>query len=160
MGMQNRIRLLFAAMALAMLLPVSSATGQITKLAQASDSTCQITGIVAGLRKVERSPWTDGTPSTMSVSETHILVSILNRRPHKRETAENSTCNETVKKNELARYKLCSSKRPKPGNRIRGTEGGSTGSSNTVRCLFDLEILKAPAPEAQPIKETAPLPQP
>lgn len=158
--MKMRIRLLFAAMALAMLLPVSSATGQVTMLAQASDSTCQITGIVAGLRNVERSPWTDGTPSTMSVSETHILVSILNRRPHKREVAENSPCNEAVKKNEMARYKLCSSKRPKPGNRIRGTEGGSTGSSSAVRCLFDLEILKTPVSEVRPIMETAPAPQP
>lgn len=115
-------------------------------------------GIVAALHQVERSPWNDGTPSTMSVFETHILVSILNRRAHGKNAPESSPCNNAVKKDELARYKLCSSKKPRTGNHIRGTEGGSPGSSKMVRCLFDLEILQ-PKKAPQPLK-TPPAPQP
>lgn len=154
--MVQKLKIILASLVLAMFLPASSAPGQTAKSVKAHDTTCEITGIVAGVRKVERSPWGDGAPSTMSVSETHILVSLLHRRPHDREAPESSPCNEALKKNELARYKLCSSKRPKPGNRIRGTEGGSTGMANAVRCLFDLEILKSPtAQQPQPIKDAS-----
>lgn len=156
--MDQKFRLILASLVLAIFLPASSAPGQPAQTSKQHDTTCEITGIVAAVRKVERSPWGDGAPSTMSVFETHILVSILHRRPHDKEAPKTSPCNEAIKKNELARYKLCSSKRPQLGNRIRGTEGGSTGSANAVRCLFDLEILKVPVKTPQPIKEAPPQP--
>lgn len=112
-------------------------------VALSRDNTCEITGIVAAMKNVEKSPW-DNTPSTMAVTETHILVSIQGRQPRSKNAPQDSPCNAAFKKNEFVTYKLCSSTRPRIGSRIRGTEGGATGSLKAVRCLFDLAVLDAP----------------
>lgn len=106
-----------------------------------ADSTCDITGTVLELRAVERSPWTDGTPTTLAIYETHIQVSIHKRRPHRDSAPAESPCRKPLETNELRTYKLCSSSKPKRGDRITGTEGGSTGSTRVARCLFDLVVL-------------------
>lgn len=109
-----------------------------------ADSTCDIMGTVVELRAVERSPWTDGTPTTLAIYETHIQVSIHKRRPHRETAPAESPCRKALETNELRTYKLCSSSKPKRGDRITGTEGGSTGSNRVARCLFDLVVLSSP----------------
>lgn len=109
-----------------------------------SDMVCDITGTVMEMKYIERSPWTDGTPSTLSVFETHIQVSVHNRRPHHKTASPESPCHAALEKNEQRTYKLCSSKKPEKGDRITGTEGGSTGSARVVKCLFDLVVLPKP----------------
>lgn len=104
------------------------------------DNVCEITGTVTSMTSVERSPWTDNTPSTMSVFETHIEVSIINRRPHRLDAPADSPCLAALEKNEMRTYKLCSNVKPKKGDRITATEGGSTGATGVARCLFDLKV--------------------
>ena len=109
-----------------------------------ADMVCDVTGIVTEMKSIERSPWTDGTPSTLSVFETHIKLSIHKREPHNKNASAESPCHAALEKNELRTYKLCSSQKPRTGWRIKGTEGGSPGSSRIVRCLFDLEVVSRP----------------
>jgi len=105
------------------------------------DASCEITGTVNYLKKVERSPYSDGTPTTMSVTETHISVTVTARRPHAKNAPASSKCHAAVEENERQVYKLCSSTVPRQGDRILGTEGGSPGSSAITRCLFDVVAL-------------------
>lgn len=101
---------------------------------------CDIVGTVDRLKLVQRSPWTDGTPSTMMKLETHISVRIDDRRPHDKDAAEGHSCH-TQSKGEKRTYKLCSTTKVKSGDRIVGTEGTQTGSSKAIGCLFDLVVL-------------------
>lgn len=105
------------------------------------DNSCEITGTVNYLKLVEKSPYADGTPTQMMVSETHISVTVVARRPHAKDAPSDSHCNKSVEANERQVYKLCSSTRPEKGDRIMATEGGSPGSSNITRCLFDVIAL-------------------
>lgn len=108
------------------------------------ENACDIIGTVASLKKVIRSPFRDGTPSTMVIIETHISVNVENREAHKKTAANSKVC-DALPKHEMATYKLCSAEHPTAGDKILATEGGSTGSSDAARCLFDLQIM----PKAQ-----------
>ncbi|MDE1154003.1 MAG: hypothetical protein PW788_15840 [Micavibrio sp.] len=116
-------------------LPVSASAS--TPVAARTDSSCDIIGTVADLKKVSRSPFTDGAPSTIIITETHISVTVHNRRPHNAALA--GSCNVTPK-NEVMTYKLCSSAQPQQGDKIMATEAGNSGGSS-ARCLFDLQIM-------------------
>lgn len=105
------------------------------------ENVCDIMGTVTATKQIERSPWSDGTPSTLSIFETHIDVSIITRRPHRADAPADSPCLAALEKNEIRTYKLCSSTKPLKGSRITGTEGGATGSSQVARCLFDLRVV-------------------
>lgn len=107
----------------------------------ARDNSCEITGTVNYLKQVEKSPYADGTPTQMTIQETHISVNVLARRPHAKDAPKESHCNKSVEANERQIYKLCSSTKPQKGDRILGTEGGSTGSAAHTRCLFDVIAL-------------------
>ncbi len=113
------------------------------------DSSCDIIGTVADMKKVVRSPFSDGTPSTIVIIEMHISVNVQNRRPHNTSSpAAGSAC--TVKPhNELVTYKLCSSAQPQEGDKIMATEAGSNGTSSAARCLFDLQIMPRTASKSQ-----------
>lgn len=104
------------------------------------ENVCEITGTVAGLNSLQRSPWADGTPSMIeNVTETSISITVSERRPHYKGDAE-SLCK--VAPGETRTYKLCSPARVNKGDRIQATEGLHTGS--TLRCLFDLVVLRQP----------------
>lgn len=105
-----------------------------------SANVCEITGVVAKLENVERSPWSDGTPSTLSIFETDIWVTVNDRKPHYKNAPSDSICNRGAK-GEIAAYKLCSPTKVTKGDRIHATEGLHTGSSRSVGCLFDLVVI-------------------
>lgn len=104
------------------------------------DDMCDIVGTVDRLKLVQRSPWTDGTPSTMMKLETHISVRIDDRKPHDTQASDTHSCHKETK-GEKRTYKLCSTTKVKSGDRIVGTEGTQTGSSKAIGCLFDLVVL-------------------
>ena len=108
-----------------------------------SGNVCEITGVVAKLESVERSPWSDGTPSALSSVETDIWVTVNDRKPHYKNAPADSVCNRGAK-GEVAAYKLCSPTRVLKGDRIHATEGLRTGSARSVGCLFDLVVLPPP----------------
>jgi hypothetical protein len=108
-----------------------------------SGNVCEITGVVAKLENVERSPWSDGTPSTLSIFETDIWVTVNDRKPHYKNAPADSLCNRGAK-GEIAAYKLCSPTKVLKGDRIHATEGLHTGSTRSVGCLFDLVVLPPP----------------
>ena len=107
-----------------------------------SANVCEITGIVAKLESVERSPWSDA-PSALSTFETDIWVTVNDRRPHFKNAPADSVCNRGAK-GEVAAYKLCSPTKVLKGDRIHATEGLHTGSTRSVGCLFDLVVLPPP----------------
>lgn len=105
-----------------------------------SANVCEITGIVAKIENVERSPWSDGTPSALSSFETDIWVTVNDRKPHFRNAPTDSICNRGAK-GEVAAYKLCSPTKVRKGDRIHATEGLHTGSAHAAGCLFDLVVV-------------------
>lgn len=128
----------FAMMAVTALMVTSSS-------AQSSDtavtpSVCDVVGTIVRLNQVQRSPWTDGTPSTMMTVETHLSVHIDDRTPHDKDAAADDPCHKKIA-GEKRTYKLCSPTPVKQGDRIHGTEGTQTGSAYVVGCLFDLVVL-------------------
>lgn len=118
------------------------------------DTSCEITGTVNYLKQVDKSPYADGTPTQMTIRETHISVNVLARRPHAKDAPKESHCYKSVEANERQIYKLCSSTMPAKGDRILGTEGGSTGSASHTRCLFDVIALPG---KKDPAKDKGPL---
>jgi len=141
--MASKFRVFAAFAWLACSLAASSALGNevAQSVAYHPDSVCEITGTVMELKNVERSPWTDGTPSTLSVYETHISIAIANRKPHSKAAPAESPCNVALKKDEQLTYRVCSNTPVKKGDRVTATEGGSTGSARISRCLFDIVVL-------------------
>ncbi len=116
-------------------------TPLLQQVSASRDNSCEITGTVNYLKLVEKSPYADGTPTQMTISETHISVTVVARRPHAKDAPTSSHCNKSVEANERQIYKLCSSTRPEKGDRIMATEGGSPGSTSAARCLFDVVAL-------------------
>lgn len=144
-NLASKFKAILTATLLAGFLTASTANGLVPELlASRTDSVCDITGTVTEMKYIERSPWTDGTPSTLSIFETHLKVSVHNRRPHHTAATSASPCHAALEKNEMRTYKLCSSAKPKQGDRITGTEGGSPGNTRIVRCIFDLKIVPKP----------------
>ncbi len=109
---------------------------------------CDITGIVSKMQVVNRSPWTDGTPTTQTTLETHIAVTIDGRKPHRNGAPAAHPCNQQMPQNAVMVYKLCSTTPVQEGDRIIGTEGLDTGSEKVVGCLLDLIVLP-PKEDAQ-----------
>lgn len=129
--------------------PVEStaAPGQAAQPSQKSEAAqklsanvCEITGVVAKLENVERSPWSDGTPTTLSAFEVDIAVTVKDRKPHYKNAPANSVCHRAAK-GETRIYKLCSTTVPKAGDRIHATEGLQTGSRRSTGCLFDVVVI-------------------
>jgi hypothetical protein len=110
---------------------------------QLSNNVCEITGTVSKTEAVERSPWSDGTPSTLSNYETDIWVRVTDRRPHYKTATSDSACNRAAK-GEILTYKLCSPVTVRNGDRIHAIEGLATGSRHQASCLFDLVVLPPP----------------
>ncbi len=108
-----------------------------------NNDVCEIIGIVDHLESVERSPWSDGTPSTLSMFETDIWVSVKDRKPHAKNATSTSICNRGAKTEALATYKLCSPAIVKKGDRIKAIEGLRTGSNKAVGCLFDVAVISS-----------------
>lgn len=105
-----------------------------------SANVCEITGVVSKLENVERSPWSDGTPTTLSAYEIDIAVTVKDRKPHYKDAPADSICHKTAK-GEVKVYKLCSKTVPKAGDRIHATEGLQTGSRRATGCLFDIVVI-------------------
>lgn len=129
--------------------PVESTTtpGQAAQPSQQSEAAqklsanvCEITGVVSKLENVERSPWSDGTPTTLSAFEVDIIVTVKDRKPHYRNAPATSVCHKAAK-GEARIYKLCSTTVPKAGDRIHATEGLQTGSHRSTGCLFDVVVI-------------------
>ena len=116
--------------------PDSEKQGPITQM----QDVCEIVGAIAKMEIVQRSPWVDGTPSTMMIQELHAWVAIEHRAPRQADAPKNSPCRK-VGKAEVKTYKICSPAQVKPGDRILATEGTETGSALTIGCLFDIAIL-------------------
>jgi hypothetical protein len=110
--------------------------------APTNDNVCDITGVVNKLQNVERSPWTDGTPSTLNTTEIDISVAVKDRRPHDKNTAAGSC--KAAAAGEVHTYKLCSPTQVKAGDNIHAVEGLRTGPAHAASCLFDLTV-DAPA---------------
>jgi hypothetical protein len=161
----SRIFALFALAVLALPLCGSSAFGGTSAPAATADTNttsadtsppaprikwnndvCEIIGVVDHLESVERSPWTDGTPSALSSFETDIWISVKDRKPHAKHPSNSSICNRGVKSESLAVYKLCSPTVVKKNDRIHAIEGLHTGSNKAIGCLFDVVVI--PAAEA------------
>ena len=105
-----------------------------------SANVCEITGVVSKLENVERSPWSDGTPTTMSAFEVDVIVTVKDRKPHYRNAPADSICHRAAK-GEMRIYKLCSTTVPKAGDRIHATEGLQTGGRRSTGCLFDIVVI-------------------
>lgn len=105
-----------------------------------NNDVCEIIGTVDHLESVERSPWSDGAPSALSMIETDIWVTVNDRKPHSKNATAASLCNRGAKGETLA-YKLCSPTAVKKGDRIHAIEGLRTGSNKAVGCLFDLAVI-------------------
>jgi hypothetical protein len=122
---------------------VKAPVKDITSTKKYSTNVCEITGVVQKLENVERSPWSDGTPSTLSIFETDIWVTVNDRKPHFKNAPKDSICNRGAK-GEMAAYKLCSPTKVNKGDHIRATEGLRTGSQRSAGCLFDLVVIPPP----------------
>lgn len=152
----SKIMTILSAAALSFTVTATTPRHSDAQVSGRDSNTCDITGTVTDTRLVERSPFGDNTPSTLSVFETHIQVSIHKRRPHRTDAPAESPCNKALEKNEMRTYKLCSNTKPQKGDRIRGTEGGATGSTKIMRCLFDIRTIRPkPAPAPAPAPEAA-----
>jgi hypothetical protein len=142
--MRSRLAFLFALTLLAA--PAADSRGEdaIDKITQ---NVCEITGVVAGLDYMARSPLVPavapddqedaGVP--LSTRDQAISVKVSARKPHYRDTPSTSACNRGAK-GEVLTYKLCSMTAVKKGDQIRATEGIRAGATASP-CLFDLEIL-------------------
>ncbi len=99
---------------------------------------CVITGKVTGMQAVEKTPWSDGTPSTITITEVHLSVATDSRKPQRAGVAA-ADC--PMPDNGGQVYKLCSPTQVKLGDRIVGTEGLATGSESALGCLFDVIVV-------------------
>ncbi len=99
---------------------------------------CDITGVVSSVQLVERSPWADGTPSTLSTTQTEISVVVKSRAPHYTNSQAKDLC--TASSAQKITYKLCSPTKVKQGDYIRATESSATKSGSSS-CLFDLVVV-------------------
>ena len=103
---------------------------------------CDITGVVYNVETVAQSPWSDGVPSPLSTTETHVAVVVKSRSPHYKSTEEKPQATCTFTKEERATYKLCSPVQLIPGDSIAATEGQAPAQKGTITCLFDVGVLK------------------
>lgn len=101
---------------------------------------CEVTGTVAKMELVQRSPWTDSAPTTVTTQELLIWVLVEGRNPRNPVAPKTSPCYQAGK-NEVRTYKVCAPTQVRPGMKIHGTEGTETGSNLAVGCLFDIAIL-------------------
>ncbi len=147
-GFPHKLKLLLTMAMLSWCFAVPAALADEKLIVARPDSSCDIIGTVADMKKVVRSPFSDGTPSTIVIIEMHISVNVQNRRPHNASTATASSC-AVNPHNELVTYKLCSSAQPQEGDKIMATEAGSSGTTSAARCLFDLQIMPRTASKNQ-----------
>lgn len=105
---------------------------------------CIIAGTVTAIQTIERSPWNDGTPTTLTTTEIRVSVA-LDSRTVQRNVANTAQCDMPADQKPVT-YKLCSPTLVKQGDRIKGVEGLATGSDLLLGCLFDVAIDKAPTP--------------
>lgn len=104
---------------------------------------CVVTGTVQSVQMIEKTPWDDGTPTTLTTTEIRIALA-LEARTMQRGTQGSSDCSLSADKPAVL-YKLCSPTMVKKGDRIRGVEGLATGSDQSLGCLFDVAVDSAPA---------------
>lgn len=101
-------------------------------------SVCVISGTVQAVQMLEKSPWDDGTPSTLTTTEIRIAVA-LDNRSMQRGTQGSTDCTLPADKTPVL-YKLCSPTQLKKGDRIKGVEGLATGTDQSLGCLFDVAV--------------------
>lgn len=99
---------------------------------------CVISGIVQSVQVLEKSPWNDGTPTTLTATEIHIAVA-LQSRSMQRGTSGSGNCNLPLDQSPVL-YKLCSPTQIKKGDHIKGVEGMATGTNQSLGCLFDVAV--------------------
>ena len=122
-GFPHKFKMLLAMAMLSWCFAVPAALAEEHLVVARPDSSCDIIGTVADMKKVVRSPFSDGTPSTIVIIEMHISVNVQNRRPHNASAATGSSCSANPH-NELVTYKLCSSAQlPRPGSGSRSSSG-------------------------------------
>ena len=101
-------------------------------------SVCVISGTVQAVQLLEKSPWDDGTPTTLTTTEIRIAVA-LDTRSMQRGTQGSTDCSLPADKSPVL-YKLCSPTTVKKGDRIKGVEGLATGTDQSLGCLFDVAV--------------------
>ena len=130
---------ILAGLLLAAALPAVAETGR-----QVHDDyrqpVCAIIGRVNQVQSVEKAPWNDGTPSTLTVTEIRISLAIETRRPLR---AGADDPEDTIPADGSDLYKLCSPRPVKAVDRILGVEGLATGTDSQLGCLFDVAVLPA-----------------
>ncbi len=99
---------------------------------------CVISGTVQSLQTIEKSPWNDNTPSTLTTTEIRITVE-LDARTMQRGTPGSTDCSLPAD-NAPVVYKLCSPTPVSKGDRIKGVEGLATGTDQSLGCLFDVAV--------------------
>lgn len=99
---------------------------------------CVISGTVQSVQTIERSPWNDDTPTTLTTTEIRIAVT-LEGRSMQRGTPGSTDCALPADKAPVL-YKLCSPTLVKKGDRIKGVEGLATGTDQSLGCLFDVAV--------------------
>ena len=97
---------------------------------------CAVTGRVVKVEAVQKSPWNDGTPTTLTTTEIRLHIDIESREGSKE-------CTPYTDKTPRI-YKQCSPTRVAVGDRIKGTEGLATGNAQAVACLFDVALIEPP----------------
>lgn len=99
---------------------------------------CVVTGTVKAVTTVEKSPWDDGTPTTLTTTEIQVTLDLASRTVQ-RATQDAADCTMPAE-NTTVIYKLCSPTMVKAGNRVKGVEGLATGSDQSLGCLFDVAV--------------------
>lgn len=99
---------------------------------------CVISGTVQAVQMLEKSPWNDDTPTTLTTTEIRIAVA-LDTRSMQRGTQGSTDCTLPADKTPVL-YKLCSPTQVKKGDRIKGVEGLATGTDQSLGCLFDVAV--------------------
>lgn len=101
-------------------------------------SVCVISGTVQSVQTIEKSPWNDDTPTTLTTTEIRIAVA-LEGRSMQRGTQGSTDCTLPADQSPVL-YKLCSPTLVKKGDRIKGVEGLATGTDQSLGCLFDVAV--------------------
>lgn len=99
---------------------------------------CVITGTVQSLQTIDKSPWDDGTPTTLTTTEVRIAVA-LKTRSMQRGTPGSTDCSLPTDASPVL-YKLCSPTQVRKGDHIKGVEGLATGTDQSLGCLFDVAV--------------------
>lgn len=123
--------------------PFAAFAAQVVAPTIAIQPECSVTGRVTKVEAVQKSPWNDGTPTTLTTTEIRLHLQIENRQGGK-------GCEPYTGDQALRIYKLCSPTRVAVGDNVKGTEGLSTGTAGALGCLFDVALVNDTSKKTSP----------